>query len=156
MSKKQSVGRWYIAEPRGQTYALLLKAMAGHGNIATLALSRRKGPATAVPEALRNHLRKVQPVSNRFGNSGMADVAYLDLSKACVQSLTTCAQGWFDWQLPALPEDLAIQFADRVLIGSIAHEQTCWLEGEREFFDAIVQGVPGLKVLEGPGVRGGR
>jgi hypothetical protein len=156
MSKKGSPDRWYVEEPRGQTYGLLLTALSGRGNDVTLALSRSKASPLEIPAPLRNHVRAVRPVANRFGNAGTVEVAYLSLSKACARALQTCAQAWFDWQLPGLPEDLAIQSGDQILVGSVTHEHECWLEGEREFITALLQDVPTLKVLEGPGFRGGR
>lgn len=156
MSKTGASGRWYIEEPREQTYDLLLEAVSGRGNVATLALSRRKGSPTVLPAPLRSHLKSIRPVMNRFGNAGTADVAYLDLSKACAHALRACARAWFEWCLPDLPEDLAVHSGDQILIGAITHEQSCWVESGHQAFAALREVVPSLRVLEGPGFRGGR
>jgi len=105
----------------------------------------------------RNQRRQaVRSLANRFGSAGTVEVAHFALSESCARALRVYANGWFEWKLPDLPEDLAIQVGDRVLIGGVTHERTCWFEGERAFLDSMLHAAPTLKVLQGPGFRGGR
>ena len=144
---------WYLAEPREAAYRALLLACLRYADTATMSLSRGR-LAAPLPTWLTPHLVNIRQVSHRLGSAGSNRVAQIRFTPAVAREMAAAVGGWFDWRLPQLPEDLALQHGDTVIVGGITHERICWFEGPPEMLASVQEQTPELKVLQGPGVRG--
>lgn len=146
---------WYLKEPQGVVWSALLLAchrIAG-ANVVALSLSRG-ALQTALPSALNEYSLSLDKVRNRFGNAGVGTVARIRLSARSTLAIAAQARGIFGWALPDLPEDLALLRGEELILGSVTHEQLCWLQTTKDIFSRMLEVVPGLEIQSGPGFRG--
>jgi hypothetical protein len=153
-SRQSTNHRWYAEEPKGHTYAALLTSAVGFARIASVVVSTSRGDSAALPPALKSRPFENRRELNRFGTAGMAQTAEFKYDKACARALAEAAKGWFEWQMPYLPADLALYGDDGLVIGAVAHEAMFWIECTTKHFTDVFKQVPGLRILEGPGYRG--
>ena len=148
-----------IGEPRGATYAALLRFA-----------QRKKWYAllvTRLPEWIDSECRdilgkletfllsereiKAWPGTTLHGNAS-AIVRTYRLEEQATEMLMSSVQGLWGWQHPSRPEDLCFLREDGVpVLTTIAHEKDAYFEMNESEFEELRTNVPGMVQLFGPG-----
>ena len=138
--------------PTGRTYRGLIAFLFRHGTSCSVVL-RREMPVSqsqqsfldaALPFLLKRTVQSEWPGTRLLG--GTAEVFTYHLAPE-MERLFLAAQGLYDWQSPALPEDPAFYRADdSLLLGSIAHEADGFLELGAEEYETLRRTVPTLRI----------
>lgn len=123
----------FVREPSGDLYRVLLNAgLDGCEVLGLVYQNVRVGSYQKPVEALHPMLLDESEVSEWPGTKRMSGRALLRRYKFTPETVgvvAQLAQSLFDWQFPALPEDVHLLRADgTVWLASIAHERDAWLE----------------------------
>lgn len=154
-------GSWYVAEPRGDTFAALLKFALGRVDV-LLAVTHADAPLSAKCSRVLAELRSAATTSrSRRGSSWpgtpagpRSDVHEFRYGPAIVKVVLANSSSLFAWRLPDLPEDFCLVCRDTPWLITTTHEGDCRIETEQGEFTELLRTVPSLSVITGPGFRG--
>lgn len=154
-------GSWYVAEPRGDTFAALLRFALGRVDV-LLAVTHADAPLSTNCSRVLAELRLAAPTSrSRRGTSWpgtpggpRSDVHEFRYGHAIVKVVLANSSSLFAWKLPALPEDLCLLRGDTPWLITTTHEGDSRIETAHGEFTELLRAIPSLTVITGPGVRG--
>ena len=143
-----------INEPRGNLLRRLLRAVAEHSSSAILVLRDDLGvsdTAISLLSALEPHVierrRSASWPGTTLLNEEATTIRFRPIAPVLDQLLSV-AEGLYEWQQPALPEDLAFLREDgTALLASISHERDAFLDLDDDEYRALIRVIPELPDL---------
>jgi hypothetical protein len=154
---------WNIEELSGETYRSLLRYMQVHALADEFILvSGQDEEASAECLAIIgrfSRFAKGSAVSNSWpGHPGgrRSRVHRFRFNRESSEFLGKFVDGIFAWESFAGPEDFSLLLAGRERLVSVTHERMCWLRMTESELHNLTEKVPTLRILHGPGYRGGR
>jgi hypothetical protein len=141
----------FIEEPRGDLLHCLINAAARLSDSVMIVLRddlglNEKGRALLSrlePSLLERQRRASWPGTTLV--DGEATTLRFALNAEVVGEILAASNGLFEWQQPALPEDLSLLRSDgTAVLASIAHERDAYLEVSDAEYRSLVEEVPEL------------
>jgi len=159
--RTDQAGSWYLAEPRGETFRGLLNFALGRVDT-LVAVTPADAPLSATCARVLAKLRSAATTSrSRRANSWpgtphgvLSEVHDFAYAQRVVNVVLAHGATLFEWRLPKLPEDLCLVRAGAPWLITTTHEGDCRVETSQREFAQLLDAVPSLNVITGPGFRG--
>lgn len=143
-----------VDQPLGDTYRLLIEALAAGAVEATLVVRDELGLG---PEAERLLRDLADQGGRRERSSSWAGTTLIDsdaalmrvrLSRGVTEILASAVSGLYEWSQPERPEDLCLLRADgSTALGTISHESDAFMELDADEYASLLSSVPGLSAI---------